>query len=407
MALTEKRIRDLKPRPPTAPGKRPKLAFLWDDTVRGLGVRAAPAGEKSYVLSYRVNGRKRVVTLARCSEISLADARKRAGKLLVEIRDGNDPLQSRAEVAQEPTVAVLWERFNNEEAPRRMKLGRLKASTLEWYGHVYRKHVAPTLGQHKVAKVRRGDVEHAVAALSGSPRNATLSLLSRLFTLAEHWEWRPQHANPVRGVERARQEPRDRVLSPDELAALAGALATAGPRYTGTVGAVRFAALTGLRIGEVLAVQWEHVDFEAGRLLLPDTKTGRRHHDLPAPALAVLADLPRHCAWPFSNDGAAPSYAQAQGAFRRAARAAGLEDVTLHDLRRTVMTTAAADGANVYVLRDLLGHKTADMANRYIRALDNPVRSARERVAAQMAAQMSGQPAADIVPLRRGDDQAS
>ena len=405
MALTEKRIRDLKPAPAPAPGKRPKLAFIWDDTVRGLGVRVAPAGEKSYVLSYRANGRKRIVTLARCSELSLADARKRAGRLLVDIRDGNDPLQSRQELAQEPTVAVLWQRFEQDEAPQRMKLGRLKTSTLEWYGHVYRKHVAPALGQHKVAKVRRGDVEHAVAALTGSPRNATLSLLSRLFTLAEHWEWRPQHANPVRGIERARQDPRDRVLSPDELAALAGALATAGPRYTGSVGAVRFAALTGLRIGEVIAVQWEHIDFEAARLLLPETKTGRRRHDLPAPALQLLAELPRTCAWAFSNDGGKPSYAQAAGAFRRAADAAGLENVTLHDLRRTVMTTAAADGVSAYVMRDLLGHKTSDMADRYIRSLDNPVRSARERVAATMAAQMAGQSAAEVVPLRRGDDQ--
>ena len=231
-----------------------------------------------------------------------------------------------------------------------------------------------------------------------------LRLVSRLFTLAERWEWRPQHANPVRGIERARQEARDRVLSPSELAALAAALNEAEARSPANVAAIRFAALTGLRIGEVLAVRWEHVDFEAGRLLLPETKTGRRHHDLPTPARAVLANLPRIGEWAFTNNGTSPAtYKRVRGTFDRVAKAAGLHDVRLHDLRRTVMTNAAMAGVGTHVLRDLLGHKTTAMADRYIRAVGNPVRDAREQVAGQMAAMMSGTPGAEVVPLRGND----
>ena len=51
-----------------------------------------------------------------------------------------------------------------------------------------------------------------------------------------------------------------------------------------------------------------------------------------------------------------------------------MTDVRLHDLRRTVMTSAAAAGVGTYVLRDLLGHKTTTMADRYVRAVGNPVR---------------------------------
>ena len=215
MALTERGIRDAKP------GSKP--TFIWDQTIKGLGVRATPAGVKSYVLSYRVNGSKRIVTLARCDQLSLTNARKRAGRLLVEVRDGVDPLRREQETTT-PTVADLVQRFMEQEAPARIKLGRLKESTLEWYGFLARAHVLPALGKHEVSKVTRGAVEHTVAELSGPSRNATLALLSRLFTLAERWEWREQNRNPVRGVERARQEARDRVLSASELAALAGAV---------------------------------------------------------------------------------------------------------------------------------------------------------------------------------------
>ncbi len=85
--------------------------------------------------------------------------------------------------------------------------------------------------------------------------------------------------------------------------------------------------------------------------------------------------------------------------FAEAAKDAGLEDVRLHDLRRTVMTNAAAAGVGTHVLRDLLGHKTTAMADRYIRAVGNPVRDAREQVGAAMAAMMAGE-SGEVVALR-------
>ena len=53
------------------------------------------------------------------------------------------------------------------------------------------------------------------------------------------------------------------------------------------------------------------------------------------------------------------------------------------------------------MLRDLLGHKTTAMADRYVRALANPVREAREQIGAEMAALMEGK-AGEVVPMTRG-----
>ena len=361
-----------------------------------------PSGFKAFVLRYRIEGKYRVATLDPCDWVTLRNARERAILTLAQVREGVDPLvRGEDRVAQAPTVALLVERFLDQEAPQRIERGRLKQSTVDWYRYLARAHILPAIGEGKVADIKRGDVERMVANLSGPSRNATLALTSRLFTLAERWEWVPQHANPARGVERARLDARDRVLKPSELASLAAALGKAKARSPVNVAAIRFAAVTGLRIGEVLGVQWEHVDFEAGRLLLPDTKTGRRGHDLPTPALEVLAGLPRRGQWAFSNDGDAPAtYKRVRACFARVVESAGLEDVKLHDLRRTVMTNAAAAGVGTHVLRDLLGHKTTAMADRYVRAVGNPVRDAREQVGAAMAAMMAGEIEADVVPLR-------
>ena len=392
--LTERVIRDAKP--------AAKRYIIWDRQVAGLGVKVFESGSKAYVLSYRVGGRKRLVTLARCSEMSLKAARERAGFELVRIRDGEaDPLSRREEARRAPTMAEFIAQFFEVEAPARIARERMKAATVEVYRYQADKHILPAIGRHRVADVTRADIERMVASLPGPSRNRVLALASRLFTLAEKWELRPPGTNPTRHVERAREEARDRVLAPSELAALAKALADAGAGSPANVAAVRFAAVTGLRIGEVLSVRWEDVDFETGRLTLPETKSGRRVHDLSSAAVAVLAALPRIGDWAFTNNGKAPAtYKRVRETFARAASAAGLENVRLHDLRRSFMTNAALAGAGAHVLRDLLGHRDTTMADRYIRSLSNPVREAREQVGATMAAMMDGK-AGEVVPFRR------
>ena len=390
-SLTERTVREAKPRTTTY--------TVWDSQVRGLGFRVTPAGVKSYILDYRIAGRRRRATLARCSELSLSDVRERAGRELVVIRAGEaDPLERRRQQREAPTVDEGLVRFLDEYAPERIKLGLLSRRTLQTYRNQAKVYVGPALGKRRVDAVTRRNVERAVRRLPNATRNRVLALISRLFNLFETWEWRSQHTNPARGVERAREEARDRVLDSDELAALAAALDRLDKRHPASVAAIRVAALTGLRISEVCSIRWEHVDFENGRVTLPETKTGRRVHDFPDAALAVMRSRPRmnrndHV---FAVDARGPlTYRTARTHFAAAARLAGLTEVRLHDLRRTVMTNAAAAGVGTHVLRDLLGHKTTAMADRYVRAVGLPVADARRAIGAAMAAAMAGGGARD------------
>ena len=161
--------------------------------------------------------------------------------------------------------------------------------------------------------------------------------------------------------------------------------------------------MTGLRIGEVLTMAWADVDFEGGRVVLPDTRTGRRWQPLSSAALEALASHPRlhgseHV---FTTTGArAITYKTTLAAFRRAAKRAGIENVRFHDLRRTLMTRAAAEGIGTHALRDLLGHKTTTMADRYIRHQGAAVAEATERMGRSMVAVMSGRPKAGVVSAR-------
>ena len=369
--LTVRMIRDEKP------GAQPRL--LWDKQVRGLGLRITPKGVKSYFLNYRVDGRERRMTIGRCAELSLEEARERAGRELVAIRAGEaDPLERRRERRRAPAVREGLDRFFDEWAPERQRIGRLKASTVREYRKHAGRYVGPALGALKVASVTGRHVERMADGLPRTQRNRLLAFTSRLFRLFESWGWREQNTNPARGVERARETPRDRTLAPSELYVLSAALDSLADRHPASVAAIRFAAVTGLRIGEVLAIRWTDVDVEQARLTIPEGKSGRRQHDLPIPALDVLGGILRiNDEWAFSTGRSHVTYRHVRTVFAEAVKVAGLVDVRLHDLRRSVMTRAAATGVGTHVLRDLLGHLTTAMADRYIRAAGSPVRDAR------------------------------
>ncbi|MCY4002491.1 MAG: site-specific integrase [Rhodospirillales bacterium] len=385
--LTEKRIRD------ASPEGRPY--FLWDEKTKGLAVRVFKTGVRTFVLSYRdSSGRKRLVTLGRVGELTLKDARERASAERLRVLDGEASLiERRREVRLASTVTELWDRFATEFAPERIAVKRMTERTLREYRKQSRRHLLPALGQLKVRDVRRVDIERMAHAMKHIPsqRNRVLALASRLFNLAETWELRPQHSNPVRGVVRAKEEARDRTLTESELAALGRALDTLADAFPAAVGAIRVAALTGFRASEAAGIRWQDVNSERGVIVLPATKTGRQTRAVPRAALDVIGAMPRvnGCDAVFTTKGKVSiAYKHMREVFARACEQAGLEDARLHDLRRTIATRIAGAGTSLTVLRDVLGHASVTMSARYARMADSAVKAAIEATGGEIAAAM-------------------
>ena len=390
VALTERRIRDAKPRAADW--------TLWDAEVKGFGVRVAPGGAKSYLLMYRAGGRQRRWTFGRAGEMGLAEARNVARREMATIRLGEgDPASKRQEDSAAPTVADALDRFFREYAPHRVDQGRLTPRTVADYAAQTRRTVRPRLGNIRIADVTPADIERAVSKVAPVQRNRTLAFVHRLFTLCETWEYRPQHTNPAHGIEKAREYPRDRTLDPSETAALGKALADLDDPFA--VGALKFLVLTGWRTGEALGVHWDHVNFETGVVELPSTKTGRDVRSVSDLAMKLLADMPRVHGEPRIF---LVSHATLRRRFKRVLKAAGIDDCTLHDIRRTVATEAARSGVSVLMLRDLLGHKTVAMANRYARRAGSALVDAQDASSARMGALLEGG-AGEVVPLRKAE----
>jgi integrase len=352
-----------------APG--PSDLFIWDEDLPGFGIRIKPSDVRSYLIQYRnSHGRSRRLTLGQHGVLTADEARKMARQHLADVARGKDPAADRDVARQAPSVGDLRARYLTDHVSRHNK-----AKTIHEINRLIDKIVLPRLGHLKVAAVARNDIAQLHAAMAATPRQANhvLAILSKAFNLAEVWGVRPDSSNPCRMIKRYPETARERFMSEAELKVLGDTLARIereGSEHPIIIHAIWLLALTGCRLNEILSLRWEFVDLAAGLLSLPDTKTGKHSHVLGAPALERLQHLPRteDCTWvlPF-GDGAKPlpDYIL-QKAWQRIRKAAGLETVRLHDLRHTVGTYAGQTGANAFLIRDMLRHKTLQMTDRYV-----------------------------------------
>jgi integrase len=174
--------------------------------------------------------------------------------------------------------------------------------------------------------------------------------------------------------------------------------------------AVKLLVFTGARLGEVLGLRWDWIDFDRGEARLPDSKTGAKTLHLPPPAIAVLADLPRLDGNPYviagQKEGAA--LVNLEKPWRAIRKAAGLDDVRLHDLRHAFASVAASSGMGLPIIGKMLGHSQPATTARYAHLESDPVKAAAAVVAGRIAAAMAGgssdagKSGAMVLPLRSG-----
>jgi integrase len=348
--LTTKRIENLKPA-----AIRQEIP---DGGCRGLYLVLQPSGRRAWAVRYRHGGKTRKMTLS--AGLTLAEARKAATAALHELERGHDPgmlrlaaeakaRQAAAERAKD-TVEGLARQFIEQYAKRRTRV-----NTSRQYEHVFWDLVLPAWPGRSIHDIVRRDIRELVEGIAADRpvmANRTLAVLSKFF----NWlcERDVIAASPCAGVKLpAKETPRDRVLSDDEIRALW----LACDSVSGPAGAfVKLLTLLGQRRGEIAELRWSEVDGNQLKLSAARMK-GKEAHIVPLSAQAreILASLPRtgEFVW-----GAAPV-----SHFDRIKRALD-EHMKLaapwvvHDIRRTVASGMARIGVPVPTIEKLLAHRS-------------------------------------------------
>ena len=357
---------------------------VWDDDLKGFGVRVHPTGRKVYIVKTRYRGRVIKMTIGPHGAVTPSYARVRAAEIITDARAGKNPAGRSADA---PTMIALGKRFLKEYVST-----HCKPSTAEEYRRSVKLFIDPRVGRYRVPDIQRSDIAALHHDMRDTPyqANRTLGVLSKMFNLAELWDLRPDGTNPCRHVKRFREEKRERFLSDIEYQRLGAALKAIeadGSETASAIAAVRLLMLTGCRLSEIQKLRWEHVDLGASELRLPDTKTGAKVVYLGDPAIAVLERIDRRDGNPWVIAGRKPGghLTDLQHPWRRIRARAGLDDVRIHDLRHSFASGGLLVGEGLPMIGKLLGHTQVQTTARYAHLANDPVKSAANRIASRIA----------------------
>ena len=359
----------------------------WDGELTGFGLRVRRSGRKSYVVQTRIAGKLCWFTIGPHGPLNPDQARARALEILACAKKGIDPRDANARREAEPSMADLGRRFLEEYVPV-----HCKPSTREEYRRSVRLFVDPVIGELRVPEVQRKDIAALHHGLRDKPyqANRTLGVLSKMFSLAEVWGWRPDGSNPCRHVKRYKEHKRERFLSPEETERLGQVLREAEEEMPSAVAAFRLLLLTGCRMSEIRDLRWEYVKDDC--IELPDTKTGGRVVPLGPEARAVLSSIPRGENNPWVIAGRLPGshLTDLQRPWRRIRKQADLEDVRIHDLRHSFASRALALGESLTMIGKLLGHTQVQTTARYAHLARDSIQTAAARITESIGGNLLG-----------------
>jgi integrase len=335
-----------------------------DATVPGLAFRVgagttfSPEGRRDWLLRYRPRRQaQKAVGLGTYPALSLAQARQRAGEIITAAKRGVDLIALEEHEAEARRMAETKARPLSEiaraylDSVKRLRSWRSVESRT-------RCHIIPKLGNKPIGEVTRADVVEFLDDLEREEGlrhqvNRCRETLRAIFAYAIEREF--VTVNPVVGVSRRKVEiPRDRTLTAEELSALWRAIDKL-PQLPRAY--FRVVVLTGARRNEVRCMAWSELDLDAGLWRVPPerNKSGRAF-DLPltAPVVETLRALPRIGPMVFTLDGKRPM--AVHQLIEQARGDAGLIDVRLHDLRRTLRTGLAELGVSFEIAERVLNH---------------------------------------------------
>lgn len=357
------------------PSGTAQRAYYYDTTTRGLALAVTPAGKKVFVLYRKVDRKPERIPIGPYPDLTIEQARKRAEELNGSIAKGDNPAAQRRSVRQEMTFRELFDTFLDKYAKRHRKRWTEDQGMFDRYLTAW--------GHKKISDIRKTDVEemhHRIGAgKDGRPyaANRVVELLRTMFNMAiESWGWKGD--NPAKKIRMFKEHKRDRFLLPEELPAFWKALSE---ELNTTIRDYIVVSLsTGARKTNVLAMKWSEINWPAETWTIPETKNGEPVTIALHPmALEILERRQRASeggVWVFPGNGAAGHLSDPYDAWARICKRAGIKNLRIHDLRRTLGSWQAITGASLPIIGKSLGHKSLGATQVYARLNIDPVRLA-------------------------------
>lgn len=362
---------------------------VFDAKVPGLCVRVTAAGSKSLYWFRKVDGKPERIKLGTWGRdiTSIEEARRIAASHNGKKADGLNPAAKIRTKRTAPTLGEVFDLFI--ELPTRTKAKRPKSAvTLKGYNQQFNACLDHWRNR-KLSAISSADIEklHNTLATERGPymANRVLGLLKSLFNCAIHQGM--FDANPAARLQGFEEPSRDRFLHADELPKFWKALEAEPSDKVRDF--IKMALFTGQRRMNCLQMKWADIDFQAAMWNIPATKTGKHSVPLTAEALKILKARKASggdSEYVFPGRHGHGHLQDPMRQWREILARAGIADLHIHDLRRSMGSWQATTGASLTVIGKTLGHTRPETTAIYSRLETSPVRTAMETATAAILA---------------------
>jgi integrase len=385
----------------SVPAPTAGATYVYDSVTPGLAMRITKGGARTFVIYRRMQGRPTRINLGALGAISIPDARRASQRISGQVAAGVDVSAERKLARQKArTVGDAFYAWLASAKHRKRSWKddkRLWEIWIEGKAHTPRPnhsaespqrcapHSFPSFPKRRLNEVRTGEIENITSRIgTTNPRTAN-KLRALLSTVWNHAIRRGEATtNPVMYVARFTEQSRERFLKEDELQAFLHALAVEAPTWRDYF---LIALLTGQRRENLSRMRWEEIDLDTGVWHIPATKAkNRRATAVPLTDLTVgllkrrKADKSTEWVFPSDTGSKEGCVREPRAPWLRILRNAGIADLRVHDLRRSVGSWLGASGTNSYTIARALGHKSTRSGEVYVRLGSESVRNAMDSI---------------------------
>lgn len=353
--ITNNFIKNLKP---------PKNGYkiYADNNLKGFGVLITSNNSISFILRTTINKTEKRITLGSYSTLNLSEARKKAMKIKID----------NSAIAIKP---LLLNDLCQEYIDVKAKQG-LSAKTIKDYSLILKNYILNDLGLKKIINLTKNDLYEMQNKLKHIKysANRALELIKASLNYAIEQEYIT--FNVASKIKKFKEESRERFLYGEELIRLLNVVNNY-PCQT-IKDYILISLYTGARKSNILTMKFSEVDYQNKIWKIPKTKNGISH-TIPLIDNALNIIQERHNKaindWVFySSKSKTGHLVEPKKAWKLILAKAQIQNLRLHDLRRTLGSLMASTGANSYIISKALGHKSSKATDIYARLSLEPVR---------------------------------
>ena len=372
-----------------------------DAKTNGLQIRVTSTGVKTFCVFRRLKaGNPERVTLGRYPDMSIEQARKEAARINSLIADGINPNTDVRALKTETTLQELFDEFLKHRRNRRGAY--LSEKTKRSYQYDFNLYLSKW-GNRQLSIFKDtdfGKLHTEIGKEHPTTANRVMAMASSLFGYAAERKLF-KGVNPAHSIKKFPETKRDRFLQSDELPAFFKSLAEE-PNDT-LRDYFLVSLLTGARRSNVQEMQWKQIHFDRAEWRIPTTKNGEPQTVTLTPEVIEILNARQSCdsVWVFPGSGATGHLVEPKKAWKRVLERAGIADLRIHDLRRTLGSWQAKTGASLVIVGKSLNHKSPSTTAIYARLDLDPIRASVERATGAMLTAAGLKPVAEVVPLKQ------